>query len=461
MPNWTVSNMTKEIRSANSYIAKSKNTVNHSYRLNYHMMPPIGWLNDPNGLIFFKGRYHLYYQFNPYASSPGKMCWGHFVSQDLIGYIDDGVALKPDIEGASAYSGGAIEQGNKIAACYTLHQDIDDGKSEEVYKAFSSNGFSFNQGVKVFDNEYLPSNISRSDFRDPCPVKIGDTYYVFVGGKDVFLNKGVIVVLSGKTLDRLHYAFCLGPYYQLGEMCECPCYYRVGNKDVILASGCNVPERDNDFKNLNSSVFIVGELDFAKGTMAVDYIKEIDKGDAFYAPQFIRGNESPVMIGWLEMWERKYPTREKSHGWVGAFSIPREISIRDGDIFQQPVASLDDYLIPTEDGVVPKCADISFRFDGEGVLKISGDNGSVVVGKDSGVFLDTNLTNNLFGCVRRTNRSYSDCNVRILLDVSSIEVFVDGGREVISSRIYIDGDYKLEVSGEISQIHIKEVGKKQ
>ena len=453
--------MTDKILSANNYIANSRNSVNNEYRLNYHMMPPIGWLNDPNGLIYFKGRYHLYYQFNPYASRPGKMFWGHFMSEDLINYVDDGVALKPDMEDASAFSGGAIECDGKINALYTLHLENEQWKSEEVYKAESSVGFCFDQGIKVFDNEDLPKNISRTDIRDPCPVKIGDTYYVFVGGKDKILNKGVIVVLRGKTLNKLEYAFHLGPYYELGDMGECPSYFRVGDKDVILVSGCNVPARDNDFKNINSSVFIVGELDFKSGKMTVDYIREIDKGDSFYAPQFIRGLDRPVMIGWLEMWEKKYPTHEKNHGWVGAFSIPREISIKDGIIYQSPVKSLNNYLTEVSEGVVPKCADITLRFNGEGALTIKGDNGEVIIGKDSGVYLDTNLTNNMFGCVRRTNEVYETCEVRILLDVSSIEVFVDCGREVISSRIYIDGNYKLQVNGDISEIHIKEIGKKQ
>ena len=453
--------MTDKIISANNYIAKSKNSVKNEYRLKYHMMPPIGWLNDPNGLIYFKGRYHLYYQFNPYASCPGKMYWGHFLSDDLISYVDDGVALKPDKEDASAFSGGAIEHDGKINAFYTLHVENGNGKSEEVYKAVSSEGFCFDQGVKVFDNENLPENISRTDFRDPCPVKIGDTYYVFVGGKDKVLNKGVIIVLRGKTTDKLEYAFLLGPYYELGDMGECPSYFRVGDKDVIVVSGCNVPERGNDFKNINSSVFIVGDLDFEKGEMSVDYIREIDKGDSFYAPQFVRGTHKPVMIGWLEMWEKKYPTHEKNHGWVGAFSIPREISIKNGEICQTPVESLNGYLTDVADGVVPKCADISLRFNGEGSLKIEGDDGEVVIGKDSGIYLDTNLTNNMFGCVRRTNNAYDSCEVRILLDVSGIEVFVDGGREVISSRIYIDGNYKMQVNGDISEIHIKEIGKRQ
>lgn len=451
--------MTDKIQSANNYIEKSRRTVNNEYRLKYHMMPPIGWLNDPNGLIYFNGKYHLYYQFNPYASEPGKMFWGHFVSDDLIDYFDDGVALKPDLEDASAYSGGAIEIDGKIHAFYTLHRKNADGKTEEVYKATSSLGFCFDQGVKVFDNEELPQNVCRTDFRDPCPVKVGDTYYVFVGGKDRFLNKGLIIVLRGNDPSHLQYAFTLGPYYELGDMGECPSYFKVGGKDVIIVSGCNVPVRGNDFKNVNSSVFIVGDLDFERGVMKVDYIREIDKGDSFYAPQFIRGTDVPIMIGWLEMWERKYPTHEKNHGWVGAFTIPRELTLKDGEIFQNPVKSLNNYLSPVPEGVVPKCADITCEFRGEGYVKIKGGDGEVTVGNGEGIYLNTNLTNNMFGCVRRTNNTYKNCKVRILLDVSGIEVFVDGGREVISSRIYIDGDYSLETSGKVGKIQIKEIGK--
>ncbi len=451
--------MTDKIQSANNYIEKSRRTVNNEYRLKYHMMPPIGWLNDPNGLIYFNGKYHLYYQFNPYASEPGKMFWGHFVSDDLIDYFDDGVALKPDLEDASAYSGGAIEIDGKIHAFYTLHRKNADGKTEEVYKATSSLGFCFDQGVKVFDNEELPQNVCRTDFRDPCPVKVGDTYYVFVGGKDRFLNKGLIIVLRGNDPSHLQYAFTLGPYYELGDMGECPSYFKVGGKDVIIVSGCNVPVRGNDFKNINSSVFIVGDLDFERGVMKVDYIREIDKGDSFYAPQFIRGTDTPIMIGWLEMWERKYPTHEKNHGWVGAFTIPRELTLKDGEIFQNPVKSLNNYLSPVPEGVVPKCADITCEFRGEGYVKIKGGDGEVTVGNGEGIYLNTNLTNNMFGCVRRTNNTYKNCKVRILLDVSGIEVFVDGGREVISSRIYIDGDYSLETSGKVGKIQIKEIGK--
>lgn len=446
------------IKQADEYISKVKCGVNPQYRLAYHMMPPAGWMNDPNGLVYFKGEYHLYYQFNPYDTHTGTMFWGHFVSKDLISYEDCGVAIAPEKENASVFSGGALECGGRITALYTLHTEADGEKSEEVYKAESADGNVFGKGIKVFDNGDLPPNICRTDFRDPCPVKIGDKYYVFIGGRENVVNKGVIIVLSGKTLDNLNYEFYLGPYYELGDMGECPSYFRIDGKDVIIASGCHVQDRGNDFKNVNSSVFIVGEIDFERGTMDVDFIKEIDKGDTFYAPQFIRGTDKPVMIGWLEMWNKPYPTRDMNHGWVGAFSVPRELFFKDGDICQRPVDSLDNYTHGVSVGKMPKCADISFEFDGNGAMTIVGENGELVIGNDGSVYLDTRLTNNSFGSIRRTNGSYKNCTVRVLLDVSSAEVFVDGGREVISSRIYIDGDYALKTHGKISGVKIRRIG---
>ena len=104
------------IESANKYIKDNKEKVNNQYRLKYHMMPPVGWMNDPNGLVKYNGRYHLFYQFYPYDSQWGPMHWGHFVSDDLINYEDLDVALVPEeyIAETGCFSGGAIVKDNKI-----------------------------------------------------------------------------------------------------------------------------------------------------------------------------------------------------------------------------------------------------------------------------------------------------------------------------------------------------------
>lgn len=445
------------VESANDYILKCKSTVDGKYRLKYHMAPPIGWMNDPNGLIYFDGEYRLYYQTYPFGSTNGVMHWGGYVSNDLISYNDLGVVIAPDSNGENIFSGGAIEKDGKIYALYTRHYEHYGEKSEEVHLAISENGRDFELCGKVFDNQTLPQNISRVDFRDPCPVKVGDKFFAFVGGKDINTNQGLIVVLGGELTD-LEYKFTIGPFYELGDMGECPSYCRVDGKDVLVASGCNVAQRGNDFKNVNSSVFIVGDIDFESGKMDVDFIREIDKGDTFYAPQFINGEKTPTIIGWFEMWGKRYPTHEWGHGWVGAFTVPRKLCIKDNQVIQTPVESLERYERDAADGVIPKCADIRLNCSGNGSLTLKADNGEVTVGFDGGIYLDTQNANNLNGCVRRTDGTYKNCCVRILLDVSGIEVFVDGGRETISSRIYLDGDYSLQTDGVVKVESIKEIG---
>ena len=449
--------MISSIENANGYIEKAKCNVDGKYRLKYHISPPVGWMNDPNGLICFGGKYRLSYQYYPFGSTNGVMHWGGCVSGDLIEYSDLGVVIAPENNGENIFSGGAVEKGGKIFALYTLHYEYCGEKSEEIYLATSSDGKNYDLHGKVFDNESLPENVSRTDFRDPCPVKVGDKYYVFVGGKDKYTDRGLIIVLGGE-LTNLEYKFTIGPFYELGDMGECPSYCRVDGKDVIVVSGCKVAPRGNDFKNVNSSVFIVGDIDFERGGISVDFISETDKGDTFYAPQFINGAETPAMIGWLEMWGKRYPTHEWGHGWVGAFSIPRELSIRDGKVIQTPVKSLEKYEKNAPQGVIPKCADILVNFSGKGKVTVKAENGGVTVGSDGGIYLDTERANNLNGCVRRTNGSYARCAVRILLDVSSIEVFVNGGEEAISSRIYLDGDYSLETDGAAEVVSVKEIG---
>ncbi len=444
---------------ANSYISNNKHKTNSQYRPKYHMSPSVGWMNDPNGLIYFGGKYHLYYQCYPYDSVNGVMHWGHFVSDDLYTFRDLGVAIAPEEEGENIFSGGAVEKDGMLYALYTLHYEHNGIKTENIHCAVSAGGSNFKRLGCVFDNETLPENLSRTDFRDPCPVKLNGKYYVFIGGKDVNLNRGVIIVLGGSP-ERLEYKFTIGPFYELGDMGECPSYCRVDGKDVIIASGCNVKQRGNSFKNVNSSVFIVGEIDFDGGRMKVDFIREIDKGDTFYAPQFISGAGAPVMVGWLEMWGKRYPTHEWGHGWSGAFSVPRTLTYRDGEIYQSPAVGLEKYLTPAQTDKLQNCARITARFNGNGAIEIHAKNGSVRIGCDGGIFLDTQSANNLNGCVRRTDGEYASCEVCVLLDVSCIEVFVDGGKEVISGRIYLDGEYKLKLFGNVQTESIMEFGKR-
>ena len=85
-----------ELKSVNEYIESNKSLVRERFRGKYHLQPQIGWMNDPNGFVFFKGRYHMFYQLHPYSANGGLMYWGHAVSDDLVVWEYLPVALAPD-----------------------------------------------------------------------------------------------------------------------------------------------------------------------------------------------------------------------------------------------------------------------------------------------------------------------------------------------------------------------------
>ena len=129
---------------ANTYILNNKNKVNPFYRLKYHFMPPIGWMNDPNGLVRVIDEYHIFYQFYPYDSVWGPMHWGHTMTKDFIHFSDLDVALAPDLEDETGcFSGGAIIDDKIINLVYTKHYEKEDIKKEENYLARSLDNIHF------------------------------------------------------------------------------------------------------------------------------------------------------------------------------------------------------------------------------------------------------------------------------------------------------------------------------
>src|SRR5690606_27727101 len=110
--------MEKAYNEVNKYRDK---VLDDPYRLNYHLMPPVGLLNDPNGLIQYKGHYHVFYQWNPFATAHGAKFWGHYSSKDMVNWQEEPIALVPSewYERNGCYSGSAIELDGKLYLFYT------------------------------------------------------------------------------------------------------------------------------------------------------------------------------------------------------------------------------------------------------------------------------------------------------------------------------------------------------
>ena len=446
--------MNNALQKANDYIKNNKDKVNQLYRLKYHMMPPVGWMNDPNGLVFKDNQYHLFYQFYPYDSKWGPMHWGHFKSKDLINYTDMPVALAPseNIKESGCFSGGAIVDNNKINLVYTSHYEKDDFKSEQNMLVTTDDEINFEKRGIIFDNETLPKNYSRKDFRDPSVIHINNKYYMFNGARNEETNEGLIVVLESDKLQDFKYSFTIGPIYEFGDMGECPSYHKVSGYDVLVASGCHVKEKGNSYKNDNSSVFIVGHIDFENKKMDILSVQECDKGDSFYAPQFVANHKEPLMIGWLEMWGKDIPTDKLGHNWAGAFSIPRKLKIENNWVYQEPI-SLEKYYLKTVGNKVSRVSHIDAFAKGDFEISFISSNGDFkITGNKDAVVLDTSNTNNLYSKIRKTDHGYDEVKLEILLDSSSVELFINDGEFVISSRIYLDDDYTLNTKGNVKLV---------
>lgn len=449
------------LEKGNKYILDNIKKVNNQFRLKYHMMPPFGWMNDPNGVIHYKNEYHVFYQFYPYDSKWGPMHWGHSISNDLITYKDLDIALAPDLDDETGcFSGGAIlNQSNKeeLLLFYTKHYEENKIKKESQNIARSIDGVNFiKDKVVAIDTDNIPNNADKIEFRDPNPVYVNGNYYILIGSRDNN-GKGQILVYKSSDLKEYTYHFTIGPNEFTGVMGECPDYFSIDGYGVILFSTIELEKEENRFKNVNSSLYMIGEIDLEKKICNIDRIEEIDKGHDFYAPQTLLDNEGRrVMISWMEMWNKKYYTHENGHDWCGAMTIPRTLSIVDGLLNQYPVKTISDYygnVVEFNERLINKQCDIILNLKPHDcVIKFenpSDSNDYFEIGqRENKVYLDS--TNVLLDKqdLRKTTFYYLDeYELRILIDTSSVEIFVDNGKEAITSRMFMDCEkYKVKIS---------------
>ena len=299
-------------------------------RLNYHFEPPKGWMNDPNGLIEYNGKYHIFYQHNPKAPKWDKMHWGHAVSYDLIHWEHLPIALYPfaDYEDeGGCFSGSAIEKDGKVYMFYT-------GVSYKLKQVQCLAIMDNNCNITKYEGNPIipgpPEGIGEIDFRDPKVTKIGDNYYMVVGtGKDK-IGK----VLMYKSQDLIHWDFqgvvTQGENY--GICAECPDLMTVKDRVFLM------------FSQMTGQG--IGTMIWS-GKMEGDMFKpeklsQPIKGPDFYAPQsFLDSKGRRIIIGWLYNWKRQPPPGLE---YAGALTIPLEVTPCGDTIKVFPVEEARQYL---------------------------------------------------------------------------------------------------------------------
>lgn len=432
-------------------------------RQHYHFMPPTGWLNDPNGLIYFHGNYHIFYQYNPYTPEWGAMHWGHAISQDCVHWEHLSIALAPSeeydtYERGGCFSGSALEYQGKLWLIYT-GSTFRNGKSFQTQcLAYSEDGIHF---TKYKGNPVLeaPPEYDPADFRDPKVWRQDPWFYLICGAKRN--GFGTAPLFRSRDLFSWEYMGTLMESRgEWGSMWECPDLFRLEGRWVFTFSPYGTGER--------KTVYMVGDLDCEKGKFYPEREGEIDWGCNYYAPQTMLDDKGRrILFGWagewdwMPWWSPQKPT--KKEGWAGHFCLPRKIGmlpdgslnfcpleelkalrgksrrlemlqIREGETCSLPegVALEVQVVVDLEDTDAARCV-FTFRSAKQKCLK-------VVLDFDTGELLVDRREADEYskGCSRSSFLPTNDrkLDLHIFMDQCSVEVFANQYRTVHSCNFF-------------------------
>ncbi|WP_050640079.1 MULTISPECIES: glycoside hydrolase family 32 protein [Clostridia] len=431
------------------------------WRLGLHLMPPTGWLNDPNGLCQFQGVYHVFFQYSPDNPEGGCKCWGHYTSTDLLEWQYAGIALSPDAEfdRNGVYSGSAVVSEGEMYLFYTgnvkLEGDynyITDGRQSNTVLTGSEDGLNFGEKKCLMTNEDYPDHLT-CHIRDPKVVtgkSIGiedDNFYMFLGARTKD-DRGVVLVYKSPDLESWEHTNILTGEKRFGYMWECPDAFMLGEKKILSVSPQGVETRGIDYQNVYQSGYF--ELDGSfDGTYRLKNFREWDRGFDFYAPQtFLDEQGRRLLIGWIGMpddQEQCNPTVKD--GWQNALTVPREVFLKDEKVMQYPAEELlslrkeEQTLEPGKASDKMQCYDIEITMlENTDMTLVISDGITLCYSRSDKMFTVTFLEEQNLGYGRKSRAVYLDeCrSVRILADTTCLEVYLNGGEEVFTTRFYTE-----------------------
>lgn len=446
------------VERANAFIADQKATVDTTFKPTKHFSAEIGWINDPNGFVFFRGEYHLFYQFYPYDSVWGPMHWGHAQSKDLVHWEHLPVALAPDMpyDKDGCFSGSAIVKDDVLWLMYTGNVLQEDGSVRQIQNmAYSEDGITFTKIAEnpVATGDCLPEELVAADFRDPKVFEKDGRYYSVVAAKH---QEGVgTIVLLGSD-DLVHWDFesiFLKGKPEQGIMWECPDYFQLDDKDVLVMSPMRFERTKYDYRNLNSSVVMTGHVDWETKTFVMEEVYEMDHGHDFYAPQSLEDEQGRrIAIAWVHTWGRNFPPHDLGHKWAGSMTIPRQLKLRDDQIIQgllpESLAALPLLEIGQE---VAEAGYLELAIEHSVALRLGTAEDYLTFGYDEEegvVYIDRSHLKHLPKGEETWDMSRRAVEIRakkliIVIDRNTVEIFVNQGQESLTSAYYIEDTCRL------------------
>ncbi|MGL5406239.1 MAG: glycoside hydrolase family 32 protein [Propionibacteriaceae bacterium] len=453
----------------------------------FHVAPPIGRLNDPNGLLVAAGTYHVFYQFTPLYPARKLVHWGHTSSTDLVTWTDHGPAIDPDSphDHNGVYSGNAVITDNPEMP-YVLHytgnakDEVTQERSATQCRVTSSDLVTFTKDPSLPVIPQQPAGYT-AHFRDPQVWRDNESWLMLLGAQRDNLTGACVLYRSDDLLNwefqgELSFPDAAGTFDSFGYMWECP--NLISLTDEITGKECDIllwcpqgiyPDREG-FENVFPCIYTVGKLEGTTFHNSNGSFTELDRGFEFYAPQvFARSHQDPgpvLMMGWAGNAGEDDQPSVASGGWVHTLTVPRELRLVDGKLLQQPALSVSTVPgaevsgLPTgtlEQGNHRLAALADSRSFHICISVINDDTPWTIRLGSAGCHVDITIDRDLLTVDRSTSR-YQHGNQRsvtlsstpirtleILHDRSITEIFTDAGEIVFTFRSFLDLTPGLEL----------------
>ncbi|MBR6186084.1 MAG: sucrose-6-phosphate hydrolase [Clostridia bacterium] len=479
MKTWTKEERYRILKSAEEIRPLHDRISRSDYRQQYHIQSITGLLNDPNGFVLHDGWWHLFYQWCPWGAVHGLKYWYHTVSGDLVTWKNAGVCIRPDTEydNKGAYSGSALPTEDSLYLFYTgNHRDEDwTRKSYTCVVDLKDDG----TAVKL-PPLFGPNGGYTEHQRDPKIIrnKENGTYYLVIGAQTKQKKGCVIIYRSNAPTEGWAFAGQLKVpgFEDFGDMWECPSIETISGYDVLLfcPQHLTLPGRGG---TVHHNGYLLGHMDWDTLTFTPDNTSfhVLDFGFDSYAAECAANpndKNKATLVAWMGLPDAAYPTDEED--WSGCLTLPRELRVRDRRLIQQPLDALRALrgkkldleatdLLPRvcEMEVISRGGDLALhlfaRENGEGGLLIAYDDAAKTITVDRSGF--SKRFNTEQGEQRSRPLPKSLFHLRIFIDRSSIEIFVNDGDAVFSSRIFpAAGEERLRMEGDAS-IHLWELNR--
>ncbi len=465
------------LREARKYEEASGKMIKKDERPAFHLSSRTGWMNDPNGFSYYNGQYHMFYQYYPYDCHWGPMHWGHAISKDLLHWEYLPAALAPDeiYDRDGCFSGSAVElpDGRQLLMYTGVLQErqsnggVIDRQTQciaigngEDYEKYEHN--------PVLDEKDLPEGSSKVDFRDPKIWRNEDGTYSCVAGSRPADGSGQILLFTSPDGFRWKFkSVLISNRNRYGKMWECPDFFKLDGKWVLLTSPQDMLPEGFEYHNGNGTLCMLGDFDEEYGTFTEESNQAIDYGIDFYAPQTVVAPDGRrIMIGWMQNWDT-CSLRMLNQPWYGQMSVPREIFIKNGRLYQTPIKELEKMraskVVHTGvsfsgtislDGIKGRKIDMELNLrsgDEEniyhkfGIYFAQDDRYHTTLSfrpRESILKVDRKFSGSRRAIIHQrrcqVNSNNGQLKLRMILDRFSAEIFVNDGEQVMTVTMYTD-----------------------